>query len=492
MTGIDKYNSPAKVQRIGNDWVYGNGNDGNVTIASNTVLSRDMYYQNLTINANVQLDPNGYKIFVKNSLTLNGNIALGSNVSTKTVAGSGQDSSGNLNYSIGGNAASNIYQTTKLTNGQKNDLIHIINGVVASTPGSFDAITAGAGGAKGTLTPATSGGTGPLNRNALQPGGPGTAGTTPPQANGGVGGGVIFISAKIITGSGYLITNGTNADPSATGSNGTAAPSATLSHTTDNYAHYQTGDGTGPHQSIAAGQLPHAGHLPALTAALNGHTYRHVHRGYDHGRYHDNYNYTYGPAGHYTHSANSHGSHSGGDYGHTWNAQPSSSPDNANFYHINSIPHSYPHRSHTGVAYTTDVAHHGNGDVSHGGGTANAHYGSYSDTQPGPHYHIPAYHNKTSYGAEHGLYYYPINHQDINYTHTRNRAAGTRSTAGSNTYPGGSAGVAGSTTAGKSGGGGGILIITDSIANTISTNTNGGTVGGISGETGTVVTILNI
>ena len=52
------------------DGVYGSGVDGNVTISSNSSLSRDMYYNNLTINSSIQLAPNGYRIFVKNQLIL--------------------------------------------------------------------------------------------------------------------------------------------------------------------------------------------------------------------------------------------------------------------------------------------------------------------------------------------------------------------------------------------------------------------------------------
>ena len=47
---------------------YGDGSDGDVVIAVDTNLARDMYYDNLTVNAGVTLNPNGYRIFVKNTL----------------------------------------------------------------------------------------------------------------------------------------------------------------------------------------------------------------------------------------------------------------------------------------------------------------------------------------------------------------------------------------------------------------------------------------
>lgn len=57
--------------KIGNLY-FGTGADGDVTISVNTSLSKDMYYNNLTINTGVTLNPNGYRIFVKDTLTING------------------------------------------------------------------------------------------------------------------------------------------------------------------------------------------------------------------------------------------------------------------------------------------------------------------------------------------------------------------------------------------------------------------------------------
>jgi len=50
---------------------YGDGSDGNVTISSGTTnLTRDMYYNNLTINGTGVLNPSGYRVFVLNNLDL--------------------------------------------------------------------------------------------------------------------------------------------------------------------------------------------------------------------------------------------------------------------------------------------------------------------------------------------------------------------------------------------------------------------------------------
>jgi hypothetical protein len=55
--------------------VFGDGLDGDVTIAADTGLIRDMYYRNLTVNVGATLITNGYRVFVQEVLTLNGRIA---------------------------------------------------------------------------------------------------------------------------------------------------------------------------------------------------------------------------------------------------------------------------------------------------------------------------------------------------------------------------------------------------------------------------------
>jgi len=50
---IDRF-SPTRttpVQKTGSDKVFGNGVDGTVVISTNQFLSRDMYYNSLTVNS---------------------------------------------------------------------------------------------------------------------------------------------------------------------------------------------------------------------------------------------------------------------------------------------------------------------------------------------------------------------------------------------------------------------------------------------------------
>jgi hypothetical protein len=90
------------------DPVYGNGIDGDATISSNTSLTSDKFYNNLTIANGVQLTPNGYRIFVRNILTLGSNSVIGHSTgysSAGTLAQGGATATAVTN-SLGGASAS--------------------------------------------------------------------------------------------------------------------------------------------------------------------------------------------------------------------------------------------------------------------------------------------------------------------------------------------------------------------------------------------------
>jgi hypothetical protein len=54
---------------------FGDASDGNLTTSGNLTLTSDKYYNNLTVAAGHTLNPGGYRIFVQNTLTVNGTIA---------------------------------------------------------------------------------------------------------------------------------------------------------------------------------------------------------------------------------------------------------------------------------------------------------------------------------------------------------------------------------------------------------------------------------
>jgi len=67
--------------KLDDDWLsdnliglgyFGDGSDGDVTISGATTLTADMYYETLTIATGQELKPNGFKIFVRDTLTFEG------------------------------------------------------------------------------------------------------------------------------------------------------------------------------------------------------------------------------------------------------------------------------------------------------------------------------------------------------------------------------------------------------------------------------------
>jgi hypothetical protein len=93
---------------VGVNGIFGNGADGDQTLSSNTTLTRDTYYNNLTINAGVILNPGGYRVFVSGTLTLNAGASIrrdslgGSPLAAGTLGGSAA-AGGSTTNSLGGN-----------------------------------------------------------------------------------------------------------------------------------------------------------------------------------------------------------------------------------------------------------------------------------------------------------------------------------------------------------------------------------------------------
>lgn len=78
MAGVERFGAGSKrVQKVGNDAVYGTGIDGDVTITGTVTLTSDKYYNNLTVPLGNVLLTNGFRIFVKNTATINGVVGMG-------------------------------------------------------------------------------------------------------------------------------------------------------------------------------------------------------------------------------------------------------------------------------------------------------------------------------------------------------------------------------------------------------------------------------
>lgn len=113
------------------DSVYGTGSDGSVTISANTTLTSDKFYYNLTVNSNIVLNTAGYRIFVKNLLTLSSNSTIGvgtANTYTMNTGFSGTGSiqggggiSGAVTNSLGGNSATQTATVPSVAQGGTGD-----------------------------------------------------------------------------------------------------------------------------------------------------------------------------------------------------------------------------------------------------------------------------------------------------------------------------------------------------------------------------------
>lgn len=140
---------------------FGDGSDGDVTISGATSLSRDMYYNNLTVNDT--LTTNGYRIFVKGTLSGTGTIKYpnannGSNASGQTGG------TGGAAYTAGG-----FLRNTAGKNG----------GTGAASGGSIggNGIAGADGHFGGTPVVGVSGGDGEDDDGSYGPGTPGAVGS---------------------------------------------------------------------------------------------------------------------------------------------------------------------------------------------------------------------------------------------------------------------------------------------------------------------------
>ena len=240
-------------QRPGNDLIYGPGGDGDVTITGTTILTQDMYYNNLTVNSGTNLVTNGFRVFVKETLTNNGTIGLpaafGGETGIGTLVGRVKDGTSGVpqSYVLGESASGTQVSAARLRN---LDLVmrgwHIdptdgfkrIEGADDGTAG--DAVAGSAGGTGGTGSSGTAGtaggaagggdstaGTNGADGTDGTDGTDGSAGASGAGGDGGSGGGMVVIMAKKVAGTGTIRSDGSVGDTGATGATGAAGTAGT-------------------------------------------------------------------------------------------------------------------------------------------------------------------------------------------------------------------------------------------------------------------------
>lgn len=458
------------VATVGKNDYYGTGNDGNVVISTDTSISRDMYYNNLTINSGVHLNTNGFKVFVKNTLTLNGSIGIRSTdtASTGTVSGNTPTNTA-VTYAIGGGTQTN--GVTQVPAALFNDIEKAL-GTYVDNAGTARIIMGGAGapkGADGTLDTNTAGADGsagslgqyPPNAHTVNAqggrgntgatGSAGTYGSAGTGGTGGTGGAVVLVIAKNVVGSGVVYSQGkqgnagtsaVNGTAGSTGATGAAAPSLGYSAGIYNYHH------TRP--AHHGGGDTHTVHMP---------------------RYHlPHYHHDVHVAGHSQHIT----WHSGGNHFHhthsPWYATPSSRET-----HLNGVVHDHHgNPSHTGGQYD-HFAHMYNHYYHHNNGW-HVYYWN-SGRAKGEHASYITHNERVAWSAGPAIH---------SYHYSGNWPGG----AGGGGGAGGRAGTPTAGSAGYPGGGGGIIMLTESTP-PVSLNTSGATSNGYTSSAGMQVIILN-
>jgi hypothetical protein len=273
-------------QRLGNDALYGSGYDGTQVISGTTYLVRDMHYDNLTIGSAGTLVTNGFRVFVKNTLTITagGKVGTFTNLPSGggTLVGRVLDGPGLKQYVVGESAAG-----TQVPDNLLKDIEYVSNGWTIDPIGGFRRIegaddgTAGANvagsnapalGTPGGPTAGTAGGLGeyaPANTpsapagqnggkgNPGNPGNVGAQGGTGIGGAGGVGGGLVVIIARNIvksgTGTATIASQGKAGDLGTTGSTGATGNDGTA------------GTAAPKLPAAFAGNYVPAGHNPSTT-----------------------------------------------------------------------------------------------------------------------------------------------------------------------------------------------------------------------------------
>ena len=256
--------------------LFGNGLDGNIIYSSGVnFLTRDYYFTNLTVDSGATLFTNGFKIFVKETLTNNGTVGMpaGTAQTTSVLGGTVLTrNDGNISYNaanaIGGSiTASQITNFDELISGSRlvgGELQKIYAGAVGAT---------GAAGTAGTAGSANPGGAGTAPATPGNPGTAGTAGTAGTGGAGGQGGGMVVILAKIVTGSGTYVSEGTVGVAGNPGNPGNAGTSGNTGSTSPGNAHPGNpfSHGNPPvHHGVHTASTP-VHHHTAPTTGINPH-----------------------------------------------------------------------------------------------------------------------------------------------------------------------------------------------------------------------------
>lgn len=359
---------PIFIERLGGDEIYGFGQDGDVTLASNTTLSRDMYYNDLTINTGVTLDTNGYRVFVKGTLTFadsTSRIGRFSNKSTSGTLKGGFAKGVDATDTIGGRSAGQTdgdHSNNQFFAGE-NEFFNLTMALAGrkfdQDTSSFKFVGGGSGAADGTETAAETEGspgndTNWANRNTVGVGGgKGSSGNAATVGTGAVGGGVVLVVAKTISGDGTIRADADDSVASVDGTDGTPAPDAqtpgnNYSYPGNNYSYGYSYPGN--NYSYPGNNYSYPGNTNPTNYGTNpnqSHTHYHWHpsppiNNVAQGFYHYHYAHTH-PGNQYSYPGNTNSTNYGSNptnygsnntnYGSNYGSNPTNNATNPTNYH---------------------------------------------------------------------------------------------------------------------------------------------------------------
>jgi hypothetical protein len=211
--------------------LFGDGIDASPTLSQNTTLTRDMYYENLTIDPGITLDTNGFRVFVAGTLTLGNGASIEDNGAASTGAGPGAGASaGTLGAGVSGGYSGVTPNTEQNSLGGAGGCAESIsNPLTCGYPGGQVAAPLLDEGGSNVFRSAVQAITGytPGSAGALVTGGGGGSGSCSAGGctvgYGGGGGGVVVVAAAnvvLTSGSATISANGGNALPDGGGGGG--------------------------------------------------------------------------------------------------------------------------------------------------------------------------------------------------------------------------------------------------------------------------------
>jgi hypothetical protein len=212
--------------------LYGPGYDGDLTVSGTYTLSRETYFNNLTLTGTGTVKPAGHKLFVKGTLTINSGCSInddGNSTTTNTI-GATLLSRGTLGAQSGPAGAGNTVAGNGANGGASVSMVPPYN-IFGAIP------SGGVGGNAGIRTGGTTTANAPTfgqglastwwsarlmasalttgNNNGWAGGGGGGGGANSSGAGsygggGGGGGGVVYVAAYSIVNNGRISANGGN------------------------------------------------------------------------------------------------------------------------------------------------------------------------------------------------------------------------------------------------------------------------------------------